>query len=249
MPPRQRRSRRPVAPLKKVTFAEEPQVQIVPARNELQAESYPTDFTQTNSSDAVETAKALAAIWANEKTKYDPGARFRLSSEWIFDPSGEVEVVPADDETLPYDQPCSKGHNNPNACQAMSGHCRWSSWYFTGFGRCNMDLELIRRAFQTLRQRRKPDVLVPVRTLLWTASQMDDEMKIRAKQIILLFQEDMISYSDILACFYLVAPYIISRAENVNDIDTLINLMVAYCQMKAPFAQSSTWPMSFTRRK
>ena len=47
----------------------------------------------------------------------------------------------------------------------------------------------------------------------------------------------MISYSDILACFYLVAPYIISRAENVNDIDTLINLMVAYCQMKAPFAQ------------
>ena len=231
--PRRKSGRR----LRKVTFSpEQPELKIVSSQGQ-EVETFPTDFTQTDEPDAVEAAKSLAEIWRNEKIEFDTGARLRLASEWMFAANGDVDIVAADEFTPIYDQPCFKGHNDGPTCQAMSGHCRWSSWYLGGYGRCNLDIALIQRAFDQLKLQRKPRILVPVRTLIWITSEIDDELHVMAQKIIELFQQDLISYGDILACFYLIAPYILFKAERVNDIDTLTQVWRTFAQMKLPFAQ------------
>lgn len=171
-------------------------------------------------------AIAMSKQWA-EEAQLDP----TIVEQWSMTDGG-VTYALYDDFDQFQDVPCEKGNHDRQFCAELSTHCQWQAW-MGSWGSCSLKIENLRWTYRHLQSRGQVKVL-PVRALLMAAARVDDQLKATALQLIELYQAREISYGDMLASFYMAAPFALDLPDQQNDIDDVLKVWSTFARIMLP---------------
>ena len=77
---------------------------------------------------------------------------------------------------------------------------------------------------------------LPVRTLIMAAADTKHQLYEPTLHLINLYQQRQISYGDMLACFYIVAPYVLDMPEKQNSIEDVVHIWNTFAMIRLPLA-------------
>ena len=130
------------------------------------------------------------------------------------------------------DVSCNVGLNRRNICDRLP-HCEWAGVFF-GLGNCVERDWFLADVCEELRTTRRSIPGLPVRGMLMTAVARGEESTIQtAESLILGYQEDLVSYDDMLAAIYMVQHLQLKRLSLPKRLN-IQHVLSTFGSMKVP---------------